>query len=596
MISTAIAALSALTLAAAGQDTLRSQQGVEYTIEARLDEAAATLHGRARLRYTNNAPQALDTLWFHQHLNAFRPNSAWARRELEYDQRRFQDLGPREHAFERLSSVTVNGTAVRAVYPGAPDSTVVGIPLPTSLRTGSSVEVMLDWTARPSTTPRRQGRAGRHFDFAQWYPRIAVFEHGSWQTQPLLPQGEFYGEFGSYDVVLEIAADQVIGSVGVPVSGDPGWRPVPGSAQPLLQRDFYPARERQPLGLLSAAAPAGQRQVRWRAEEVHHFAWSVDPDYVVESATLPRTGDAGGDIAIHVLYRPIDDGWGNGVALGRTIAALRYNQDLFGPYPWPQLTNLRRIESGGTEFPMMMMNGSPSEGLIVHETVHQYLHGILANNEWRDGWLDEGFTDFVTNWYLEDQGNAEVWAAGMRAIRERERLGQTYPIARPGAEFPDPPIYTAMTYRKTGLIFRMLREMVGGESMREVMRTYYRENRLQHVREADLRQAVNRATGENYDWFFDQWFHTTDTLDFSVGQVQVERLTDGRWRTRAEVLRLGPAWMPVRVRVGDVERTLTSRDRRQVLEVVTNSRPDEVVIDPGEVLIEVDRSNNTVRM
>jgi hypothetical protein len=279
---------AALTLAPLGQDTLHSRQGVHYTIEARLDERAEQLHARARLRYTNRAPQALDTLWFHQHLNAFRPNSAWARRELEYGQRRFQDLGREDHAFERFTAVTVNGTPVVPVYPGAPDSTVVAIPLPATLASGSSVEVVMDWSARPSTTPRRQGRAGRHYDFAQWYPRIAVFEHGEWQTQPLLPQGEFYGEFGTYDVTLEVASDQVIGSVGVPVSGEPGWRPTAASAAPMLQRDAYEQRDPEPLGFLDPEARQGNRQVRWLAEDVHHFAWSVDPDFVVRER-LRRT-------------------------------------------------------------------------------------------------------------------------------------------------------------------------------------------------------------------------------------------------------------------------------------------------------------------
>jgi hypothetical protein len=585
-----------LAVAFAAPDTTAAAQGVDYTIEARLDEQAETLQARARLRYTNHAPSSIDTLWFHQHLNAFRPNSAWARRELEYGQRRFQDLGPDEHAFERITAIRVDDREVSLVYPGAPDSTVVGVPLPARLAPGATVTVLVDWQARPSTLPRRQGRAGRHYDFAQWYPRIAVYESGRWQTQPLLPQGEFYGEFGTYRVTLDVAADQVIGASGVPVSGDPGWRPVAGTAEPLLQRDAYGAVPRQPLGLIPAEPEAGRKQVTWHAEEVHHFAWSVDPDYVVESGTTDRTGDEGGTIAVHVLYRPSDEGWGDGVVLARTIAALDWNQRKFGPYPWPQLTNLRRIESGGTEFPMMMMNGSPSEGLIVHETVHQYLHGILANNEWRDGWLDEGFTDFMTSWYMEEQGREDVWTAGMRSVREMERRAMTYPIARPGAEFPDPMTYSAMTYRKTGLIFRMLRDLVGTERMHEILRTFFRENRLAHVDEADLRDAVRQVTGEDYDWFFEQWFHSTDTLDYSVGQAQVARLADGRWRTRVEILRLGPAWMPVRVRVGDEVRTLTSRDRRQILEVVTRERPSEVVVDPDEVLIEVDRSNNTVRL
>src|SRR5690606_10734586 len=100
---------------------------------------------------------------------------------------RFQRLGPDDHGFERFSLVEVNGTAIRPVYPGAPDSTVVGIPLPATLASGQSITVRLDWTARLATEPRRQGRQGRHFDWAHWYPRIAAFKDGRWETQPLVP-------------------------------------------------------------------------------------------------------------------------------------------------------------------------------------------------------------------------------------------------------------------------------------------------------------------------------------------------------------------------------------------------------------------------
>ena len=179
----------------------------------------------------------------------------------------------------------VGEASVRPVYPGAPDSTVVGIPLPTSLAPGQSVTLVLDWDARLSTLPRRQGRKGRHYDFAQWYPRIAVYENGRWQTQPLLPQGEFYGEFASYDITLDLATDQVIGATGVPVQGDPGWG---AAAAPTLEREAYAARAAAPLGLPSASPAAGRKQVRWRAEEVHHFGWSTDPAYQHEGTALPR--------------------------------------------------------------------------------------------------------------------------------------------------------------------------------------------------------------------------------------------------------------------------------------------------------------------
>jgi hypothetical protein len=574
---------------AVAPDSASFRQGVEYRIEARLDESTDVLSGRLRMRYTNHSPDPIDTLYFHQHLNAFRPNSAWAIRELQFGNRRFTDLGPDQHAFERLRSVEINGHPVAPVYPGAPDSTVVAIPLASPLASRGTLEVRMEWDARLSTTPRRQARRDRKFDWAHWYPRIAVYDHNGWNVQTLLPQGEFWGEFASYDVTLEIADDQVIGATGVPVDGDPGWRRVLAAGEIHERRDAYPVAEQERLGLLDGDPRAGHRRVRWRADDVIHFAWSISPDFVYEGA-LWR------EIPVHVLYqRAAAEEWA-GVAMERTFRAMEWTDSIFGPYAYPQITNLHRIEPGGTEFPMLIMDGSASEGLIVHEILHQYAHAILANNEWRDGWLDEGLTSFLTSWYWETRGQQGVWDRSLEAVRQRERQGLTEPIALAGADFSDFQMYQVMTYTKASLVFRMLREMIGAETMVRVLRRYYAENRLSHVHEEDLRRAVRDVTGENHDWFFEQWLHTTATLDYGITDARTRRQPDGSWRTRVEVVRMGDAWMPVELQVGGETVTLRSRDRRQVAEIVTRSRPADAVLDPRSVLLDIDPTNNRARV
>jgi hypothetical protein len=563
-----------------------AQQHVDYRIEARLDERTETLDGRLRLEYHNNSVVALDTLWFHLHLNAFRPHSAWARRELEFGQRRFQDLGAEEHAFERVTSISLDGQRIAPVFPGAPDSTVMGVPLPRTLAAGAVVVLEMDWQARPSTLPRRQGRRFRHYDFAQWYPRIAVFDGRDWQVQPLLPQGEFFGEFGSYDVTLDVAEDQVIGATGVPVSGDPGWTAaaaMPGT-QPRYRRDAYAPTDERRLGLLQDAA-AGRKHVRWRAEDVHHFAWSTSPDFIYEGGSYD-------DIAVHVLYRPGDTNWADGVVVGRTIGALAFFDTIFGAYPWPQITNLHRIEGGGTEFPMLMMNGSPSVGLILHEVGHNYVHGILANNEWREGWLDEGFVSFLTDWAHELAGRPVNWERSMAQVRALDRRGLSQPIGLPSAEFRDFATYGAMTYTKPALVFRMLHWLMGDDAFRAGLRQFYADNMLRHISEAELREAMGAQYPGGLDWFFDQWIHTTGTLDYRIGELRTSQATDGRWVSEIEVIREGDTWMPVDLHVNGTSQRLTSQDRRQIVTVQAEARPDSAVLDPHNILIDIDPSNN----
>jgi hypothetical protein len=585
MSRTALVALLLAAPSALPAQVKTFQQGVDYRIEARLDEETDVLTGRARLHYTNRSGRTLDSLYLHQHLNAFRPGSAWARRELEYGERRFTDLGPADHAFERFRSVTVDGAAVRPAYPFAPDSTVAALPLPRPLAPGGSVTVEMDWDARLSALPRRQGRRGRHFDFAQWYPRIAVLDHTGWAHHPLLPQGEFYGEFARYDVVLDLAADQVVGATGVAVEGDPGYpeRVAAGGVD---------AGPRQSLGLLGAPA-AGRRQVRFFADSVHHFAWSVNPRFLHEFVVRTIVDDAGNASeapGIHVLYLPEDRDWVD-VAARRTREALAWGESMFGPYPWPQLTNLHRLEGGGTEFPMLVMNGSAGEGLIVHEVVHQWLHGILANNEWREGWLDEGFTSFMTNWWFEQRGNATAWNGTMQVLERLERADSTEVIAQPGPAFSSPRLYTAMTYTKASAVFRMLREHVGEEAFRRILRAYYDRHRLSHVTGEDFETVASEVSGRDLRWFFDQWLRTRARLDYGVASAST-RPVRGGWETTVRVTRAGEAWMPVVLQVGDVRRTLDSRERSHRVRVRTAARPAEVLLDPEWVLIDPDRSNN----
>jgi len=587
---TALALSLALASPVAAQDTRPYwQQGVDYRIEARLDEGADVLHGRARLRYANRSPQALDTLYFHQHLNAFRPNSAWARREARFGELRFQNLGPEQHAYERFTSVRVNGREVRPVYPGAPDSTVVALPLAQPLRSGDSLVVEMDWNARLATVPRRQGRRGRHFDWAQWYPRISVFDRHGWDRQPLLPQGEFYGEYGRFDVTLDLAADQVVGATGVAVEGNPGYTP------DASERAAYPARATEPLGLLAGEAASGRKRVRFRAEDVHHFGWSADPAFIHEGVTrfsLQENGVRRDLPSIHVLYLPADTGWGGNVAARRTLDALTWVQGMLGPYPYPQLTNLRRLDSGGTEFPMVVMNANASQGLIVHEVTHQWLHGILGNNEWREGWLDEGFTSFMTSWYAEAHGDTAAWLGTMRTLERLERTDSVQPLALPGAEYRSPRLYTAMTYAKGSAVMRMLRDLLGEETFRRVLHRYYQEYRFRHVTASDFQRVAETVSGRDLDWFFAQWIQRTDRMDYGIASATTRRLGDGRWRTRVDVVRTGSAWMPVTVRVGDATRRLEGRGRRQSVVLTTRARPTQAVVDPKWILIDPDRGNN----
>ena len=594
-----------------GDTTGYWQQRADYRITARLDEARSAVRASGTLTYVNNSPDTLREVYLHQHLNAFRPGSRWSAVDEREGRERFQKLPESDYGYERFTSTpTVNGTPVRAEYPGSPDSTVVRLALPVPLAPGDSALLAFEWEARPSIPPRRQGRRGRSFDFAQWYPRIAVYDREGWRHNALVPAGEFYGEFGSFDVSLVVPDDQVIGASGVPVEGDPGWERVLAWGRVVPTARVY--------GNVPPAAdtiiPAGFRRVRFVARNVHHFAWSVSPDYIYEGGAYVRPAldskphfTVHDTVALHILYRPGDEPqWGNGQAVGRTAVALRWLEHVFGPYGWPQLTNLHRIESGGTEFPMMMMNGSASQGLIIHEGAHQYAHGMLANNEWQSAWLDEGLASYVTNWStgntLHDLANhppegprptldgyrgrahlpvgQEVTQIGQYRL---DLLGRAEPMGQSANDFNEFPLYNQMVYTRAERMYGALRDVMGDSAFHRFLREYHHRWAFRHVDEHAMRTSAERVYGEDLRWFFDQWIHRTGLIDYAVAESRTRRDGDA-WLTRVRVVKRGEFWHPVPVGVQTSSGWTVARaeplESEQWVEIRTAERPTATMIDP----------------
>ena len=546
------------------------QQRVAYRITASLDEPSGVLTGRARITYVNRSPDTLRDFYVHQYLNAFRPGSRWAAVDSAEGRERFQHMKDPDYAFERITAARVmgGGSDLKPDYPFAPDSTVAHWTLPRTLAPGDSLVAEIEWQARPSTLPRRQGRRGRRFDFAQWYPKVVVYDRYGWEAHPLYPAGEFYGEFATYDVTLDLAADQVIGATGVPLEGDPGW-----GAGATYQRDWYPNAPRTTH--TCGAVAAGRKCVRFYAENVHHFAFSLNPEYVYEEGRY-------GGVVVHVLYLPQDRAtWGGGIAVRNTEMALAWLDTLYGRFAWPQLTNVHRIEGGGTEFPMMVMDGNAGLGLILHEVGHNYTMGVLANNEWREGFLDEGFTSFQTSWFFEAHGAGSAYP-GLEAdvlFMDLDRWSE--PVSMVSERYRDFPTYNSMIYSKAQLFYEQLRYVVGDDAMRRILRLYYARWQLKHVDEAKFRAVCEEVSGQDLGWLFGQWLHGTVLIDYRLDKVKRSRLPDGRWHTVVTIRRIGDGWMPLEVADKDtIYARSTGQPETERVEFTSARRPGRLRLDP----------------
>lgn len=272
---------------------------------------------------------------------------------------------------------------------------------------------------------------------------------------------------------------------------------------------------------------------------------------------------------------------------------------IFGAYPWPQMTNVHRLEGGGTEFPMMMGNGNPSLGLILHEAGHNYVMGVLANNEWREGFLDEGFTSYQTTRYFLEQGDSARYHAAELRILGLDLDGRSQPVSYPSHAYRDFATYNAMIYARGELFFHRLHALVGAETMGRILRTYYARWKLRHVDEAAFRQVAEEVSGRNLSSFFGQWLHGNVRYDYAIRKVRSNRTTDGRWITRVQLERREDGVLPVEVLV----RTPTDRAwaraegyaTRETVTLLTEGRPVEVVLDPDGVTHDWNMLNNRQR-
>jgi hypothetical protein len=312
-------------------------------------------------------------------------------------------------------------------------------------------------------------------------------------------------------------------------------------------------------------------------------------------------------VSVHALYRANDDTtWGGGRVVRRTAAALAWLERTFGPYGYPQMTVLHRLDTGGTEFPMLQMNGSPTQGLILHEGGHVFAYGLLANNEWQAAWMDEGLTTYQTAWAVGEARHALAFGAAAPAVGEPPsdsvvrrrrvvldsttrlqaewaRTGRAEPVGLASADFSTMSVYSTMSYTRASQMYGALRDVVGDAAFVAFLRDYYARWAFRHVDEAAMRASAARAAGRDLGWFFDQWLRRTGTVDYALRDVRWRRVRAG-WETRGSLQRAGAYRHPMPVGVLTADRWTVVRGDAlrdgQTVTVRTAAEPVEVRLDP----------------
>lgn len=612
-----------------------SPRNASYTIEALLDPDKRTIAGTLVLEWRNTSDQALSTFPFHLYWNAFRNNlSTTARgegRRAPGDRKR-ED---RTFGWIQVKSVRLLGDPEQDLTPtlrylnedaNTDDRTVMEVRTAKPIGPGETGRFRVEWD---SLVPHGSiGRAGWVHDYhfvAQWFPKIGVFWKGAWNCHPFYPWTEFFSDFGVYDVKLTLPKGFVVGATGR-LEG---------------KRDN----------------PDGSETFRFVQEDVHDFAWTASRRFLERHARFDDPGYPPVDVRLlvqpehaHLAERYLE----------ATKIALRTYGTWSAPYPYPQITVVDPAygsASVGMEYPTLFTGGASvfappelqsPEGVTIHEAGHQFWYALVANNEFEEAWLDEGFNTYMTSKATDHSLGPDGW--GRRYFGGDGRRGRAgWPVVAPGVSVPrgseslaelrdvgeedvmakkawtyrDGASYSLNSYGKPALVLQTLEGLLGEETMVRVLRTYARRYRFAHPTTEDFVATVAEVTGQDWRWFFDQTFFSSDLCDYAVevksepvrtpagwfegkdgrlnlrtsGNGDRRRDDDGPYDSRVTVVRHGEVLLPVELRVDFADgRTVTERwdgRDRWVRFRYQGAKVGRAVVDPHhKIAIDVDPSNN----
>jgi len=522
------------------------QLEADYTIKASLNPATQTITGSEKIKMYNNSPDDLTTIVLRLDHNIFRPE---AQRGASVPAEATEGM--------ILTRVTVAGQSIdlNAAAPARnaaprlgisnPTKTVATITLAEPIKAGATVELEIEWhTKLPGGTIGRGHRMTQRWDSklfqpTQWYPRLAKYDDlRGWETSPYQGPSEFYNNFGRFDVSIIVPGGWIVSGTGVLQNPQEVLTETARQrlTSVLSSDDEVTIVSETELGPGKSTAAGEQLTWRFVADRVNDFAWATAENFVWKAtrATIPGKGA----IPIHMVYLPerarffADAG-------KITRHALEFYSNLWGAYPFPQLT-LQDGPSAGMEYPMVI---NSNQGAADHETAHQWWPMMLGTNETRYGWMDEGF-----NQYMNVLSDADSEGKPYNL----DNLGQSY--GRMSGEESEATLmwsandagsgYGYQTYLKTPLMLSMLGGIVGDEAVTSAMKKYTSTWAFKHPSPWDYMFFMNNELGQNLEWFWYYWLWTTESVEGSIRDVKT-----AKGKTTVTVHQAGQMPSPVVLRI-----------------------------------------------
>lgn len=528
------------------------QQAVDYTMVIDVDAVANQYKGEQKLVYTNNSPDVLDRVFYHLYFNAFQPGS-----EMDVRSRTIEDADPRvgerifnlkpdEIGYIKPLKLTQDGKALEYEVVG----TVLEVNLNTPIQPGTSTTFEMEWDAQVPLQIRRSGRdneEGVRFSMTQWYPKLAEYDFQGWHADPYIGR-EFHSPWGNFDVTVKIDEAYVVAGTGY-------------NAENVLGENDYSAVKK---------LRKGKRSWHFTAPNVHDFTWAADPNYIHDKYEGPN------GVTLNFYYKnnpEIKENWTN--LQPKTAEMMAYFNENIGAYPYKQYSVIQGGD-GGMEYAMATLitgnrNFGSLMGVTAHELAHSWFQFLLATNETKHEWMDEGFTSYISNEamnVINDEKNPNPHAGSYRGYQFLAKSGNEQPATTHADRYTLNRSYGIVAYAKGSVFLSQLGYVIGKNNLEKTLKRYFDEWAFKHPTPNDFIRVAEKVSGLELDWYLMDFMQTTNTIDYGIKNVETRKDA-----TVVTLERIGVMGMPV-----DLDVTYVDGSQEQFyipLQMMRGEKPEE---------------------
>ncbi len=594
------------------------QQQVDYQMDVHMNVDNYNYTGTQKLTYTNNSPDTLHRVFYHLYYNAFQPGSEMDNRltSIEDPDKRMVktiknekgeekvisaigELKPDEIGFLKVTQLQQDNIDITPKVVG----TILEVDLAKPLLPGKSTQLNMTFEGQVPVMVRRAGRNSKEgvaLSMSQWYPKMAEYDFEGWHADPYIAR-EFHGVWGNFDVKITIDKEYTIGASG------------------YLQNKNEIGHGYQDEGV-KVKHPRKTKELTWHfiAPNVHDFAWGADPDYIHDKVMTDN------GIELHFFYKDnkeIKENWKK--LQPKTVDLMKYFETVVGEYPYKQYSVIQGGD-GGMEYAMCTLITGERKlasliGVTAHELAHMWFQHMLATNESKHPWMDEGFTSFISdlavNQIMEkhEQEDENPFQTMYGNYYYLVQTGKEEPLTTHADRYASNLSYGIASYTKGAIFITQLAYIIGWDNTMNTLQQFYTDYRFSHPTPNDFKRTAEKVSGAQLDWYLIDWTQTTKTVDYGIKTVDGNEIT---------LERIGEMPMPIDLVVvyedettesyyipndllrwtkpnpyPNVNRTVLSPWGWATTTYTVNAKAGKkikaVAIDPSSLMTDVDLSNNT---